>query len=372
MLTVGVFYGGRSAEHDVSRCSAASVFQNLDRSEYNVVAVGIDTDGRFYPWVEAQPVQEEPFGTVLPIQKTGEWTINTYPRDGQLTFTETETGETVHIDIVFPAIHGTFCEDGRIQGLLEMSGVAYVGAGVIGSACGMDKDVSKRLMKEAGVPVVQWLTVRKVDWEESKDFIIEDIILEHGFPCFVKPANAGSSVGIHKIENRDEFAACVEDAFLYDNKILIERAVKGREIEFSVLGNEHPKCSQPGEIKPKDSFYSYKAKYIDSDGARLIIPAEIDNEIIEKMKDTAVSAYLALCLKGMARVDFFLEEETGVYYVNEVNTLPGFTSISMYPKLWEYSGLSYPALLDSLIDLALQSYADRMRIHTALHQNESK
>ncbi len=366
MLTVGVFYGGRSGEHDVSRCSAASVFENLDRTEYKVVAVGIDKDGRFYPWKDAKISEDPVFGRVLQIQQTGNWTFNTYPEEGQLTFTETETGETVIIDIVFPVIHGTFCEDGRIQGVFDLAGVAYVGAGVLGSACGMDKDISKRLLHEAGIPVVQWLTVRKVDWEESKDFIVEDIVLEHGFPCFVKPANAGSSVGIHRIESREDFKDKVEDAFQYDNKVLIEKAVTGREIEFSVLGNEYPKCSEPGEILPNDTFYSYKAKYVDKNGADLIIPADIPEQLKEEMKDTAVAAYQALCLQGMARVDFFIDTDTNSYYVNEVNTLPGFTSISMYPKLWEYSGLSYSELLDSLIDLALQYYADRMRIKTAV------
>ncbi len=366
MLTVGVFFGGRSGEHDVSRCSAASVYENLDRTKYRVIAVGVDTDGRFYPDEDAAVETDAPFGRVLNVKRSGDWSFNVYPQDGQLIFTERESGGSVSIDIVFPVMHGTFCEDGRLQGMLELAGVTYVGAGVIGSACGMDKDVSKRLMKEAGIPVIPWLSVRRSEWDESRDFILEDVILEHGFPCFVKPANAGSSVGISKIENRAEFARKVEEAFRYDNKILIEKAVSAREIEFSLLGNEHPRCSEPGEIIPRGSFYSYEAKYLDKEGASLVIPAVIPEEILNEMKLTAENAFKVLCLHGMARVDFFLTRDNKCFYVNEVNTLPGFTSISMYPKLWEYSGLPYQDLLDSLIDLALQTFAERSRILTAV------
>jgi D-alanine-D-alanine ligase len=369
MLTVGVFYGGRSGEHDVSRCSAASVFENLDRSKYNVVAVGIDKDGRFYPDVQAEVSEDESFGRVLTINKTGDWYFNAYPDNSKLTFVEKQSGDSLAIDIVFPVIHGTFCEDGRMQGALELSDVCYVGAGVIGSAVGMDKDISKRLLKDADIPVVPWLTVRRVDWEESQDFIIEDVAIEFGFPCFVKPANAGSSVGISKVENRDEIKDKVLNAFNYDNKILIEKAINAREIEFSVLGNEHPKCSEPGEITTHRDFYSYEAKYIDKNGASLTIPADLELKLNDDMKQSALKAFQILSLKGMARIDFFLEKNSDNFYLNEVNTLPGFTSISMYPKLWDYSGLAYKDLLDSLIDLALQNFADRKRIRTTVPEN---
>ncbi len=261
-------------------------------------------------------------------------------------------------------VHGTFCEDGTLQGLLELAMVPYVGADVSGSAIGMDKDIAKRLLKEAGVPVVPWIKVHKYQWAENRDAIMANIKHNSGFPCFIKPSNAGSSVGISKVKDFSDLAGAVDEAFRWDNKILVEKAVNAREIEFSVLGNEKPEVSIPGEIRPRHEFYSYEAKYIDSDGAELLIPAEIDRELTEEMRQVAKEAYLALNCSGMARVDFFLDRDTGNFFLNEINTLPGFTSISMYPKLWEYSGISYSNLLDRLIDLAFARKKIKLELQT--------
>lgn len=242
--------------------------------------------------------------------------------------------------------------------------VPYVGADVIGSSIGMDKDVTKRLLKEAGVPVVEYIRIVRHQWEESKEICMKRIEKELGYPCFVKPCNAGSSVGVSKVKNSAMLTGAVEEAFQWDNKLLVERGINAREIEFSILGNEKPEASDPGEIRPKHEFYSYEAKYIDSDGAELIIPADISSELADKMKKIAVNAYLALCCSGMARVDFFLDRDSEDFYLNEINTLPGFTSISMYPKLWERAGIQYPSLLENLIQLAMERRNNKNRLRT--------
>lgn len=364
MMTVGVLFGGRSGEYDVSLCGAAAVYDNLDRSKYNVVAIAIDKDGRWYPDAEPEFIDDPDFGRIFKVKRNGDWYFNVYPDDGKLNFFDRHSERTLSVDIIFPVLHGTNCEDGRLQGLLELVTVPFVGSDVLGSAVGMDKDVAKRLLKEGGVNVVPWITVKKHEWENSKEFILQDILLEFGLPCFVKPANAGSSVGISKITTEEDFFPAVSAAFDYDNKVLIEKAINVREIELAVLGNEHPQCSVAGEILPHDEFYSYKAKYIDKNGAELMIPAEIDEILADEIRHCALNAYQLLCLKGMSRIDFFIDDEDNTYYVNEVNTLPGFTSVSMYPKLWEHSGLSYSELLDYLIDLALQNFAEKIRLKT--------
>ncbi len=354
MITVGILFGGRSGEHEVSRCSAASVFTHLDRDRYNVIVIGIDYDGRWYLQDKPEVVSDDSFGPVLRLEKKNECFVNHYERDGRIYFHNADTGKEVSADMIFPVVHGTFCEDGTLQGLLDLSLVPYVGAGVAGSAIGMDKDIAKRLLRDAGIPVVPWIKVTKLHWLNKRDFIISSICDNIGFPCFVKPSNAGSSVGITKVKSIPEIESAVNEAFLWDNKILVERGINAREIEIAILGNEVPEASIPGEIRPNHEFYSYEAKYIDADGAQLIIPAELDTETVKKIQNTAVEAYSVLECAGMARIDFFLDKETGKIFLNEINTIPGFTSISMYPKLWEHTGIVYKELLDRLIDLAVE------------------
>ena len=364
MIKVGVLYGGRSGEHNVSRCSAASVIKYLDTSKYEITAIGIDHDGRWYVQDIPEITEDPDFGSVLKLHKTGDWFVNHYEREGKLYLYNAKSNKEICVDVVFPVVHGTFCEDGTLQGLLELAMVPYVGADVIGSAIGMDKDVAKRLLRDAGIPVVHWIKVTKFHWDMEKERILRETSDEIGFPCFIKPCNAGSSVGISKIKNFEFLEYAIDDAFQWDNKILIEKAIDAREIEFSVIGNDSAESSIPGEIRPKLEFYSYEAKYIDSDGAELIIPAEIDSELNEKMKKTATDGYSALCCTGMARVDFFLEKNSDKFYMNEINTLPGFTNISMYPKLWGKSGIDYSNLLERLICLAIERKQNKKRLKT--------
>jgi D-alanine-D-alanine ligase len=363
MLTVGVLFGGRSGEHDVSLCSAASVVSALDPARYNVVAIGIDRDGRWY--VQDRPIIDDnrDFGRVLRLEKKGSWRVNHYEDGNRLVFFNTENGASVSVDIVFPAVHGTYCEDGTLQGLLELAMVPFVGADTLGSAVGMDKDVAKRLLRDAGIPVVPWLTVTRKDWERERDRVLSDAG-GLGLPLFVKPARAGSSVGVKKVKASADCAAAADFAFRYDDKILMEKGIDAREIECAVLGNGDPRASVLGEVVPAHEFYSYESKYIDPNGAKLSMPAKVDEKTADTIRRDAVRGYLALCCSGMARVDFFLDRTGSGYYLNEINTLPGFTSISMYPKLWECSGLSYRALLDELIDLAMERHRSRISVRT--------
>lgn len=364
MIKVGILYGGRSGEHDVSRCSAASVVKFIDKSKFDITAIGIDHNGRWYVQDKPEIIEDKDFGSVLDLQREGEWFVNHYERDGKLYLFNSSTGTEVSVDVIFPVVHGTFCEDGTLQGLLELAMVPYVGADVIGSSIGMDKDVTKRLLKEAGIPVVEYIKIARHEWIGSREDYVNQVREHLGFPCFVKPCNAGSSVGVSKVKDPSMLGAAVEEAFMWDNKLLVERGIDAREIEFSVIGNEKPKVSDAGEIRPRHEFYSYEAKYIDSEGAELVIPAEINPELSERMKKAAISAYLTLCCSGMARVDFFLARGTEDFYLNEINTLPGFTSISMYPKLWERAGIGYPSLLESLINLALEKRSCKNMLKT--------
>jgi D-alanine-D-alanine ligase len=364
MLKIGVLYGGRSGEHNVSRCSAASVIKYLDKAKYEVIAIGIDHDGKWYVQDSPEITEDKDFGTVLKLHKTGNWFVNHYEREGKLFLFEAQSRREIIVDIVFPVVHGTFCEDGTLQGLLELAMVPYVGADVVGSAIGMDKDVAKRLLRDAGIPVVDSITILKYNWDSKKDSILNEIAVNIGFPCFIKPCNAGSSVGITKVKGSESLECAIDEALLWDNKILVEKGIDAREIEFSVIGNDKPEASIPGEIRPRHEFYSYEAKYIDSNGAELLIPADIDSELTGKMKNAAVEGYSALCCMGMARVDFFLDKKSGAFYLNEINTLPGFTSISMYPKLWAQSGIDYSSLLEKLISLAIERRVNKNRLKT--------
>jgi len=366
MLTVGVLFGGRSGEHDVSLCSAASVVAAMDPRKYNVVAIGIDRDGRWY--VQDRPViaDDRDFGRILKLEKKGNWFVNHFNEGNKLVLFDADAGRKVSVDVVFPAVHGTYCEDGTLQGLLELAMVPYVGADSVGSSIGIDKDVTKRLLRDSGIPVVPWKTIISEDWLRDPETILKAISEDLSMPLFVKPARTGSSVGVKKVKAREELREAIDFSFQYDTKLLIEKGIDAREIECSVLGNNEPEASVLGEVRTRHEFYSYESKYIDPDGAELVIPAPLDAAVSDSIRMAAVRGYGVLCCGGMARVDFFLDKNTGEYYLNEINTLPGFTSISMYPKLWAQTGIEYAALIDRLIELALERHRARMSIRTEL------
>ncbi len=362
-LRIGVLFGGRSGEHEVSLASAASVIRGLDPEKYEAVPIGISKDGRWLVGVGAQKMLPE-------VLKSGQRVV--LPADPNAAalvplMREESSGEggsasqgALRVDVVFPVLHGTFGEDGTVQGLLDLAGLPYVGAGVLASAVGMDKDVQKRLFQQAGLPVVKALVIPRADWEKTKDKVLRAIEKKFRYPIFLKPATLGSSVGMTKVHNRRELPAALDLAAEFAQKILVEKAINGREIEVSVLGNSDPKASLPGEIVPHREFYDYAAKYLE-EGTRLVIPAKLTRAQSKRFQDYAVRAFQAIDGTGMARVDFFLERRTGRIYLNEINTIPGFTSISMYPKLWEASGLSFRALVDRLIDLALEQHREKSR-----------
>jgi len=361
-LRVGVLFGGRSGEHEVSLASAASVIRGLDPDKYEAVPIGITKDGH---WL----VGEGAIKMLPEILKGGRRVMLTAdPTEAALVPLDRGAGAQ-RFDVIFPVMHGTFGEDGTIQGLLELADIPFVGAGVLGSAIGMDKDVAKRLCQEAGIPVVPWITVHRWRWEKEPAAVKADIEAKFPYPVFVKPATLGSSVGMTKAHSSEELGPALDFACEYGLKILVEKAVSAREIEVSVLGNNDPQASVPGEIVPHREFYDYAAKYLE-DGTQLLIPAELKPAQVTKIKALAVSAFRALELSGMARVDFFLEKKGGRIFLNEVNTIPGFTSISMYPKLWEASGIVFRELIDKLIELALEIHREKARTKYAIELPE--
>lgn len=365
-IRVAVLYGGCSGEHEISLQSAASVIKNLDKEKYDVLPIGIDKSGEWHIVDLAsieQTIQNElplPLSTPKGLLAPGAigQSVSIQGKD--------DPGLVQSVDVVFPVLHGPLCEDGSIQGLLETAGVAYVGAGVLGSAIGMDKDVAKRLAKQAGIPVVPGKCFRHWQWERITDSEIEALQNELGETLFVKPVNMGSSVGVSKAKTTAELKSAVANAFQYDEKVLIEQSIPAREIELAALESLDPKegvkISIPGEIVPQHEFYSYESKYLDENGAALDIPAKISQEQVEEVQAIAKAAFAALECSGMARIDFFLDKSTNKFYLNEINTIPGFTKISMYPKLWEASGLSYGNLLTHLLELAMQRHERRKRI----------
>lgn len=348
-LKLGILFGGQSDEHEVSLMSATSVMKNLDKRKYDIVPIGITKTGHWYLYK----------GNIDELQK-GDWVNNSYkailPPDpsykGLLYFEDGEM-KLIHLDVVFPVLHGPRGEDGTIQGILELANIPYVGAGVTASATGMDKVFTKDLLEHAGLPIAPYRTFTKKRWYGHGEEVTEEIESNIGYPNFVKPANLGSSVGISKTHDRRELAEAINLAARYDRKLIVEKAINSKDVECSVLGNENPIASTVGEIISTREFYDYQAKYHDTT-TRLLIPADIPEEKIEEIRGLAVEAYKAIDCQGMARVDFFYEEDTGRIYVNELNTIPGFTDMSMYPKLWEASGLSYEKLLDELINLSLE------------------
>jgi D-alanine-D-alanine ligase len=362
-LRVGVVYGGRSGEHEVSLRSAASVIAALDAERYEVVPIAVTKQGRWLSGPEslAQLNAAQQNLAAVPEQGTDDVTIPADPAHRALlplARGPAAARPPVALDVVFPVLHGTFGEDGTIQGLLDLADLPYVGAGVLASAAGMDKAIMKSLFRDAGVPVCRWLVTRAGG--EAPAALVARVEKAFAFPVFVKPANLGSSVGISKVRQPDALAAAVAEAGAYDPKVIVEESIDGREFECAVLGNERPEASVVGELVPSHEFYDYADKYVDQ-GARILIPAPLTAEIAEAMRGLALRAFQAIDCSGLARVDFFLERDTNRVLVNEINTMPGFTSISMYPKLWEASGLSFSALLDRLIALALERHAARAR-----------
>ncbi|MGZ3688875.1 MAG: D-alanine--D-alanine ligase family protein [Bdellovibrionota bacterium] len=367
-LKVMVLYGGRSGEHEISLRSAASVIRNLDPAKYEVVPVSIDKQGRWRlnditliqnQKLDALPMFKDAPTVVLPPNPAGGDTR-------LMPFGRADNGSARHVDVVFPVMHGPLCEDGTIQGLLELADVPYVGPGVLASAVGMDKDVAKRLIREAGLPIVPFVSLRHETWLKNVESTSARIARELRFPCFVKPANMGSSVGVHKVKEPGALSGALKDAFKYDTKVLVERAVNAREIEFAVLENPDvgapPLVSKPGEVIPTHEFYSYESKYIDENGAALQIPAKLSAEQAAEGTRIAREAFMTLECEGMTRVDLFLDKDSGHFYFNEVNTIPGFTSISMYPKMWEASGISYTELLSRLIELAIARHGRKAKL----------
>jgi D-alanine-D-alanine ligase len=366
---IGLVFGGRSGEHEVSLASAESVMANMDRDKYEIVPIGITKEGSWLLGTEPRTLRAAEQHAIhdAGLEETTAVTLTGDPRLRRLIPVENgqELGNRGVLDVIFPVLHGTYGEDGALQGLLEMANVPYIGCGVLGSALGMDKEKMKLVFQAVGLPVAEYLVYRRNQWERSTEFILDAVEQRLGFPCFVKPVNLGSSVGVNKAHDRNELEHAINVAADYDRKIIIERGINCREVECGVLGNDEPIASVVGEIISSNEFYDYRAKYIDGK-SQAVIPADIPQETAEEVRRQAVQAFLALDLSGLARVDFFLEKETGQVYINEVNTLPGFTTISMYPKLWEASGLPYAQLMDRLIELAIERHTDRQRNRTSL------
>jgi D-alanine-D-alanine ligase len=397
-LRVGILFGGRSGEHEVSLLSAASVLKAIDQRKYEVVPIGITKDGRWLTAEHAQsllqgnaagegarPTQAhlragDPEATPgAAVLAQGESVVvppepahrasGLVPFQSDAALARRASDRAINVDVIFPVLHGTFGEDGTIQGLLELADIPYVGAGVLGSAAGMDKDIMKSLFLAAGIPIVKHVTILRSAWEKNSKKVQQLVESKLKYPVFVKPANLGSSVGISKAHDRKELGPSIEEAAKFDRKIVIEQGVggnkhKAREIECSVLGNDEPVASVPGEIVPGKEFYDYTAKYLD-EGSQLIIPAKLSKADTKKVQELAVAAFKAVDCSGLARVDFLMEpgaaKRSGKIYLNEINTMPGFTAISMYPKLWAASGLQYPELIDRLIQLGLERHSDKKK-----------
>jgi len=353
-IKVGIIFGGKSAEHEVSLQSAKNIIEALDKEKYEITTIGIDKIGNWYRG-NSNFILNASDPKLIKLNK--EDSVSVVPsvnNSGQLISLGSKRSSSM--DVVFPVLHGPFGEDGTVQGLLKLTGIPFVGASVLGSAIGMDKDVMKRLFQHAKLPTAKFLV-----FEYSDEVNFKKIKRELGTPFFVKPANLGSSVGVSKVKNEKDFQEALQEAFRYDSKILVEKYIRGKEVECSVLGNKNPIASIPGEVLSKHEFYSYEAKYIDENGAILEIPAKLSRAKIKQIQWLAIQAFKALCLEGMARVDFFLTID-GKIYINEANTIPGFTKISMYPKLWEISGISYTELIDRLINLAIERFEKEQKL----------
>jgi D-alanine-D-alanine ligase len=350
-----VIFGGRSGEHEVSLRSAESVINAIDKSKYEVVPIAISREGKWLVSGDAT--------ALLPQSVLGAGHHESVAIIGDPTYQglqRLDARATEPLDVVFPVLHGTYGEDGTIQGLLDMAGVPYVGCGVLASATGMDKVLMKQLFEQASLAVAKYEWFLRSAWEHEPDRVIEQLSSKLGYPVFVKPANLGSSVGVSKASNESELRAAIQDAARYDRKVIVECAIVGREIEVSVLGNDHPIASLPGEIVAGHEFYDYEDKYLDTT-SRTEVPARLPEKIINEIQAAAVRAFQAIDGSGLARVDFFVENDPQRVVINEINTMPGFTSISMYPKLWKASGIGYSELIDRLIELAIERHRDKAR-----------
>jgi D-alanine-D-alanine ligase len=362
-LNVGILCGGKSAEHEVSLQSAKNIYEAIDKEKFNPILIGIDKNGK---WICGSQEQSSDF--ILDADDPARIHLNPVHDEavlppqskGLLSIAAKTAARSIHLDIIFPILHGPFGEDGTVQGLLKLAELPFVGPGVLGSAAGMDKDVMKRLLRDGGIPMGKFLVLR--DWESIPSFA--DITAVLGNPVFVKPANMGSSVGVSKVHSEAEYRAALNSAFLFDTKLILEENIPGREIECSVLGNEEPRASLPGEVKTARDFYSYEAKYIDPAGAKLEIPAKLPEEKIREIQALAVKTFQVLECQGLSRVDFFMKED-GAVLVNEINTMPGFTKISMYPKLWAASGITYTELITELIELAIERFEKEKKLKTS-------
>ncbi|MCC7261520.1 MAG: D-alanine--D-alanine ligase [Candidatus Latescibacteria bacterium] len=358
-IRVGVLFGGRSCEHEVSVRSARSVLEAIDRDKYEVIMIGISKGGQWLMAGNARAVLEAGVveeGGLLPV---------TLEQDGALVGRQGDELDQ-RLEVIFPLLHGPFGEDGTVQGLMELAGIPYVGSGVVGSAVGMDKEMTKRAFRAEGLPQVEYAVVRRHQWRQDPAGVQRQLESQLGYPMFFKPANMGSSVGVCKAHGPEEFRACLEEAASYDYKVVVEaEAADCREVECAVLGNEEPQASVVGEIVPGNEFYDYNAKYID-DNSQLIIPARLSPQVADQVRQLSLRAFRAVEAAGLSRVDFFVSRRDEQVYINEINTLPGFTPISMYPKLWEASGIGYTALIDRLIQLALERHRDRQDIRTVL------
>jgi D-alanine-D-alanine ligase len=393
-LRVGILFGGRSGEHEISLLSAASVFNAIDKNKYDVVPIGITKQGHWVTAADAERLLKgkskgkdedreerhlragDPDATgPAAVLANGESVVvppEPHQPGSSMTAFQTDNAmarraadRAINVDVIFPVLHGTFGEDGTIQGLLELADLPYVGAGVLGSAAGMDKDIMKALFRAAGLPIVKHVTVLRGDWEVEPKKVQKVVESKLKYPVFVKPANLGSSVGISKAHDRKELGPAIDEAARFDRKIVIEQGVggskqKAREIECAVLGNDQPDASVPGEIVPGQEFYDYNAKYLD-EGSQLIIPAKLSKAETKQVRQLAIAAFKAVDCSGLARVDFLVDPKTRKVYLNEINTMPGFTSISMYPKLWAATGVTYPQLIERLIELGLERHQEKKK-----------
>jgi D-alanine-D-alanine ligase len=370
-IRIGLIFGGRSGEHEVSLMSASSVRAALDPDRYEIVMIGITKSGRWITGdaaaaLESGDLNNAPSATLLPN-----------PESPELMELQVEAPKSARLavvsrlDVIFPVLHGPYGEDGTVQGLLELAGIPYVGAGVVGSATGMDKAIFKAIMAAHGLPILPWKLVLASEWREKPEELLDSVEQALSYPVFTKPANLGSSVGIRKCENRQELRAGLDEAAVFDRRLIVEQGINGRELEVSVLGNDRPETSIVGEIRPRRSFYDYVAKYV-SDDSELIIPADISQAMSDHIRDLAVRAFRAIDCAGLARADFLLDKDDGQLYINELNTIPGFTRISMYPKLWEATGLSYDQLLDRLVELALERSAEKANLHTTYQAGQDE
>ncbi|SNY77826.1 D-alanine--D-alanine ligase [Pantoea sp. GL120224-02] len=359
---VGIVFGGKSAEHEVSLQSAKNILEAIDKSKYEVVLLGIDKQGEWHLNDASGFLLNADNPALIALNRSGENVALVPGSASQQLITRQQAQPLSQLDVIFPIVHGTLGEDGSLQGLLRMANLPFVGSDVLGSAVSMDKDFTKRLLRDAGLKVAPWISVTQA---QRARLDAQAVIDQFGLPLFIKPANQGSSVGVSKVDHIDDLAAALDLAFTFDRKVLIEQGIKGREIECAVLGNDEPEASPCGEVVVHDAFYSYDTKYISADGAQVVVPAAISEQASEVIRAVAIRAFQALECFGMARVDVFLTE-SGEIVVNEVNTLPGFTNISMYPKLWQAAGLSYNDLITRLIELAQQRHQQSSKLKSSV------